>query len=69
MMSAAYSRETKVCKEWIANCIDDNISLSKHVLDVKMRERVDTHPFQVPVNDGWVHGVQNMDACTDSSDL
>ena len=38
MMSATYSRETKVCKEWIANRIDDNISLSKYMLDVKMCE-------------------------------
>jgi len=38
MMIVAYPRETKVCKEWIANRIDHNISLSKHILDVKMRE-------------------------------
>lgn len=68
-MSATYSRETKVCKEWIPDRIDDNISLSKHILDLKMCERVDTHPFQVPVNNGRVHGVQNMDACTDTSNL
>lgn len=68
-MPAAYSRETKVCKEWISSRIDDDIGLSKHMLGMNMRERVDTHPFQIPVNNGWVHGVQDMDTCTDASNL
>lgn len=67
-MPAAYSRETKVCKECVAGRIDDDISLSKHMLGMN-RERVNTYPFQIPVNDGWVHGVQDMDTCTDASNL
>lgn len=61
-----YSRETKIGKERDSGRIDDDISLEKQTLDVNMRECVDNYPFQVPMNNGWVHGVQDMDALTDT---
>lgn len=68
-MPAAYSRETKVCKEWVASGIYDDVSLSEYMLGVNICGRVDTHPFQIPVNNGWVQGMQNMNTCTDASNL